>query len=69
MNVSNVHMTNDWKCDSEAKTSYNRLLQKYETGGLEAPTNDCLAIARDHYCFNSFRRCRDSEMVSVLLVV
>ena len=40
------------------------LLSKFNNmKGIEAPTNDCLAIARDFYCFNAFRRCRDSEMV------
>ena len=47
-----------------AKQSYMLLLSKFNNmKGIEAPTNDCLAIARDFYCFNAFRRCRDREMV------
>ena len=37
--------------DSEAKRMYNTLRTKWELGGKGSPSNHCLAIARDFYCF------------------
>ena len=69
MNVSNVYYQQvEYLTDIilAAKSSYMQLLSKFNNmKGIEAPTNDCLAIARDFYCFNAFRRCRDSEMVRI----
>ena len=48
-----------------ARNSYLQLLDAYNNhDGPKKPDNDCLAIARDYYCFVQFRRCRDNEKVS-----
>ena len=43
--------------DEAAKARYMTLLDKWEKGGKGSPSNHCLAIARDFYCFNEFKRC------------
>ena len=45
--------------DSEARRMYDVLREKWDMGGKGSPSNHCLAIARDFYCFNLFPRCED----------
>ena len=40
---------------------YNTLREKWELGGKGSPSNHCLAIARDFYCFTQFPRCENNE--------
>ena len=37
--------------DEEAKRMYLTLKDKWDKGGKGSPSNHCLAIARDMYCF------------------
>ena len=48
--------------DAEAKIKYDTLRQKWEDGGKGSPSNHCLAIARDFYCFTVFPRCESNEV-------
>ena len=47
--------------DEEARRMYNVLREKWDLGGKGSPSNHCLAIARDFYCFNLFPRCEGDE--------
>ena len=47
--------------DKQAHDWYSKLLAKWEEKGKGAPSNDCLAIARDFYCYNAFGRCKDND--------
>ena len=43
--------------DAAAHAEYLILKDKWDKGGKGSPSNHCLAIARDFYCFNNFPRC------------
>ena len=47
--------------DDEARGLYALLREKWEAGGKGSPSNHCLAIARDFYCFTKFPRCQDND--------
>ena len=47
--------------DEEAKRMYLVLKDKWDKGGKGSPSNHCLAIARDMYCFTQFPRCQDNK--------
>ena len=49
------------KRDEAAKARYKILQTKWDKGGKGSPSNHCLAIARDFYCFLEFPRCENNE--------
>ena len=47
--------------DAEAQRQYTTLKDKWDAGAKGSPSNHCLAIARDMYCFKNFPRCSDND--------
>ena len=47
--------------DEESKRMYMTLKDKWDLGGKGSPSNHCLAIARDFYCFKNFPRCENNN--------
>ena len=47
--------------DEESKRMYMTLKDKWDKGGKGSPSNHCLAIARDFYCFKNFPRCENNN--------
>ena len=47
--------------DNAARTKYMELKKKWDDGGKGSPSNHCLAIARDFYCFTEFPRCDNDD--------
>ena len=48
--------------DIEAKRQYQVLRDKWEAGGKGSPSNHCLGIAKDFYCFQNFPRCHNDDL-------
>ena len=47
--------------DREAQRKYNELRDKWQASEGKLPSNDCLAIARDFFCYTEFPRCEDND--------